>query len=291
MNIEEIRKKALDFIKINSISQASLSRSIGVNVGAFNSFLKGKYQGDNETIAKDLNSYIENYSKKTKSCKDEVFIKTKDSKMVDFVISMAVDEREMAIIYGMPGTGKTMAVKEYASNHPEAILIEADVYTNTRNFFNDLMDRLGITVKHCDIHSKLVDVCAELKRRDTIIIIDEAEHLPVKCLEMIRRIWDYTKVPIILAGTHILVKNLMGKNGELAQLYSRIGGKWIMKGLQDEDREKIFGEHSKLIEEICGVNFRSSKKLFSRATKLAELSEVELDDSVFKEASEMLVLL
>ncbi|MEV9348723.1 ATPase, partial [Klebsiella pneumoniae] len=54
-------------------------------------------------------------------------------------------------------------------------------------------------------------------------LIDEAENLPYRALEVIRRIHDKAGVGVVLAGMPRLIINLKGKRGEYAQLYSRVG--------------------------------------------------------------------
>ncbi len=130
-------------------------------------------------------------------------------------------------------------------------------------------------------------IAKELKRRDVVIFIDEAEHLSVRALEDLRRIWDFSSCPLILFGTEILLKNLIGKNGELRQLYSRIGGKWHLKGLSEAETNEVF---IKGIHAYTKGNFRSSVKLYKRACRLAELHNVKLDKDIIAQAVSMIIL-
>ncbi|HDX6246619.1 TPA: hypothetical protein RPW15_001855 [Campylobacter fetus subsp. venerealis] len=105
----------------------------------------------------------------------------------------------------------------------------------------------------------------------------------------------------------------MGRNKELRQLYSRIGSKWIMKGLSKDECKNYFSslkpsadksafssgftkgtsdyaDCGELIFEWCAGNFRSSAKLYKKALKLSEYYQVPLDKQVIAKASEMVVL-
>ena len=53
--------------------------------------------------------------------------------------------------------------------------------------------------------------------------MDEAELLPYRAVEVLRRIHDRSGVAIVLAGMPRLLINLKGSRGEFAQLYSRVG--------------------------------------------------------------------
>ncbi len=54
------------------------------------------------------------------------------------------------------------------------------------------------------------NIIEKLEQRETILMIDEAEHLPVSSLKVLRRLHDFTETPVILGSTHELLKNLKG---------------------------------------------------------------------------------
>ncbi|WP_201341746.1 ATP-binding protein [Abyssogena phaseoliformis symbiont] len=46
---------------------------------------------------------------------------------------------------------------------------------------------------------------ANFKRSEHVLIIDEAENLTTKSLELIRRLFDFSQVPVVLIGTYTLL--------------------------------------------------------------------------------------
>lgn len=122
---------------------------------------------------------------------------------------------------------------------------------------------------------------------DKVLLIDEAEHLPLKALEDLRRIADFSKTPIILCGTGILLRNLVGRDKELRQLYSRICGKYEFKGLSKEESNEYYGEH---IYDFAKGNFRASSKLFKKALKLAEFKGTAINKEIAAKATQMVIL-
>uniref|UniRef100_UPI001481AD8B AAA family ATPase n=1 Tax=Pluralibacter gergoviae TaxID=61647 RepID=UPI001481AD8B len=62
-----------------------------------------------------------------------------------------------------------------------------------------------------------------LRESGRILMVDEAENLPYRALETLRRIHDKSGIGLVLAGMHRLIINLKGKRGEYQQLYSRVG--------------------------------------------------------------------
>ena len=166
------------------------------------------------------------------------------------------------------------------------VLIEATCHTSAKVLLEDLCEALKIDATG-GLNTKLKAIARFLKSSDKVIMVDEAEHLPLKALEDLRRIYDFSRTPLILCGTEILLKNLMGKNKELRQLFSRICGKWCMQGLSKDESEKIY---TKEIFPYCKGNFRSSAKLYKKALRLAELNGCPIDENVVARALDMVIL-
>lgn len=288
LDLNQVREELEIFLNVQNVSQAALSRALGISGASISTFRKGEYKGNNEELARKIKLYLDDYTSKDKGADTqsvEVY-ESHDKQMADFVINEAVRDKEIAIIVGCAGSGKSTIAKDYARIHPNAILIEATLHSTARVILDELCERLHISGGR-NLHEKVILIAKELKRRDVVILIDEAEHLSVRALEDLRRIWDFSSVPLILFGTEILLKNLMGKNGELRQLYSRIGGKWNMKGLSQEECEALF---VKGIHAYTKGNFRSSSKLYKRACRLAQLHNVKLDKDIIAQACAMIIL-
>lgn len=285
--MQDISQKLADFLANNSISQAALARSIGISPATISQVLKGEYKGDLKGVAQKINNYIGNYTQKPKNeTKEGIKTHTKDMKMVEFIIKEAVREREIGLIYGPAGTGKTTALKHYASTHSNAILIEANPHTTAKALLRRLCVELKLEFSP-DLELSLNAIASFLSNSDRVILIDEGEHLPLKALEDLRRIADFSKTAVILAGTNVLLSNILGANKSLKQLHSRVCGKHQMLGLDKAECDEIFGEY---IYEYSGGNFRNSAKLANRAKRLAELNGVPLDENVVKEALSMIIL-
>lgn len=285
--VEKIRKELEIFMELHNVSQNALARALGINASAISTFRKGEYKGNNEELARKIQLYIQNTSNKKTSTIDssEVF-ETNDKKMADFVINEAYIDGQIALITGEAGSGKSTIVKEYAKNHPNCILIEATLHTTAKVLLEILSERLHLAY-HRSLHDKVVAIAKELSRRDCIVIIDEAEHLPLRALEDLRRIWDFSQKPLVLVGTEILVKNLMGKNGDLKQLYSRIDSRWHLRGCDAKECSACFNEY---VFNYTKGNFRSSSKLFRKAKRLASMHNIEVNEEIVKQAATMIIL-
>lgn len=306
----QLAGEILKFLNKTGMSQNKLAEVIGVNGAYVSGYLKEgsnyKYKSKVESLAKN---YIDNYiTKSDDSASKGAFIITKDVKSINAVINWAVKDRDMAVISGVAGSGKSRAVSEFCSRHPEAILIEATINTSAKTLFRIIASELNITSKG-SIDELIRECATALARLEKIIIIDEAEHLPYRALESLRRLYDFSKTTLVLVGTNRLLLNLTNsKNGnELEQLSSRVGSKWILRGLSwvdelnnkvvDDDLKELCDSYGvtdkqcvKLVGELARGNFRKSVKLLNRAKSLSEAAGVELNELSIKEATKMLLL-
>ncbi|MBE3606112.1 AAA family ATPase [Campylobacter sp. RM13119] len=306
----QLAGEILKFLNKTGMSQNKLAEVIGVNGAYVSGYLKEgsnyKYKAKVESLAKN---YIDNYiTKNDDRANESAFIITKDVKSINAVISWAVKDRDMAVISGGAGSGKSRAIAEFCKKHPEAILIEATINTSAKTLFRIIASELNINARG-SIDELIRECAANLARLGKIIIVDEAEHLPYRALESLRRLYDFSKTTLVLVGTNKLLLNLTSsKSGnELEQLSSRVGSKWILRGLSwvDEDSNVVMNDDLKAVCEAYGVsdkrcvdlveslargNFRKSIKLLNRAKTLSQSAEVTLDSSVIKDAVKMLLL-
>lgn len=310
----DLRDQILEFIEAQGISQNKFADAIGVNSSYLNQYMK---EGENfkyaEKVFVPAKTYIANYIERTSKRKDVElpFLLTRDVRSVFYIIEMAIMEEDMAVICGHAGTGKSRTLREFAKNHPECILIEATISTTARDLFKRISDLLGVTYRPS--LDETTRACADmLKKTERYIIIDEAEHLPYRALELLRRMYDFSKSPLILAGTQKLIKNLTTgsfSHNEYEQLSSRVGGKWEMKGLYfpkienektielDDDLMavcKLFhisdAKVAKTIKQFTKGNFRKTEKLLKRSERLAKSYGTEITKDVIETAVEMLLL-
>ncbi|EAL2231628.1 AAA family ATPase, partial [Campylobacter lari] len=240
--MQDLSKELECFLEQSGMKPSALARAIGASASLISQIKSASYKGDVALWSKKIRDFIANYKDKSEvNITREVLFKSRDFSMATFVMNEAVNEKEIALIFGEAGTGKTTIIKEFIKNKPQSILIEATCHTSVGVMLDELLNALKIEANSNNA-SKLKAIARFLKTNEKILIVDEAEYLPLKALEDLRRIADFARVPLILVGTEILYKNLMGKNKELKQLYSRICGKWMMKGLSEEESNEFFGK-------------------------------------------------
>lgn len=212
-----------DLMTRKGYSQTQVARAVGKSAAVINQYLQGKYAGDVPSIDELARSFINREAEKEKSQKITArFVPTVTSRKGMEVIRYAHLDGDLNVIFGAAGLGKTMILREYAAQHRDALLIEADPGYTARVVLEELCGLLGIS-KRGNMH-ELSEACiAALRDSGRLLMVDEAENLPYRALETLRRIHDKSGIGMILAGMPRLIINLKGKRGEYQQLYSRVG--------------------------------------------------------------------
>lgn len=297
----DIRKELGDYQATHGLSDADVARAVGVSPTTVNLWKHNKYSGDNNRIEAAVKAFLENRTEKDEMDEQIApaklsFIETSIAKKIFEVAKVCHLEHDMGVCYGIAGLGKTSAVKEYARRNPATILIEADLGYSAKVLFQEIARQLFIEPSG-SLHSIFEACVAKLKNSERLIIVDEAEHLPFKALELIRRVYDKADVGVMLCGMPRLVSNLRGKKGEYAQLYSRVGISACLDALKHTDTEALVrsiiptanGICKVFHEECCG-NTRILSKLLARSVRVAGLNHMPLTADVIRETSKMLIV-
>ena len=283
------------FMKERSVSQATISRSTGISTAALSQWLNGSYTGNTDKIDNSIRRFISR-EKERFSKKHIDFVMTNIAGKIFEVARIAHIDCEIGLCYGQAGLGKTQAVKEYARLNTDVILIEADPGYTTKVLFSEIHKKLGLD-GNGSIHSLAEDIIEKLKYSGRLIIIDEAEHLPYRALDLLRRIHDKASIGMLLVGMPVLLSNLRGKRGQYEQLYSRIGIAGKLTALKPEDTQTIVNsvvsDSDKIWEtyhKTSGGNTRVLIKLLTRSIKVAEINRMAVNPEIVRETARMLIV-
>jgi len=277
-----------EFLATHAITQSMLARSIGVSAAQVSQWLKNEYKGDVSGLEVKLADFMRSYTVRGTDDNAIKVVKTADMKGANFIMSEAVICREMCIIAGEAGCGKTTVVKEFVKNNPTAIFLEAIPGMGITSFLTQLCYAVGVGPSRAS-DEMVLTIAKEFRRREAVLVVDEAENLTTATLEAIRRIWDFSGVPTILAGTNNLFTNLKGRNGELLQLYTRFEGVWKFQGLGEEDLAELFGEHAPVISKLT-TNLRRAANIYKKASRLARMENKPLSAAHIHQAASLMIL-
>lgn len=124
---------------------------------------------------------------------------------------------EMAAILGRAGRGKTTAAERVYTINPNTVYV---LYHEDWSYTELLRE---IAFRLCGTRPRFRQVCFEMianemaqKRR--IIMVDEADRMNLKCLNVLRNIHDVCKTPVLMIGE----EDLRNKLGRERRLISRL---------------------------------------------------------------------
>ncbi|OVZ94897.1 ATPase [Yersinia frederiksenii] len=270
-----------DLMDKKGYSQTQVARTFGKSSAVISQYLKGIYPGDVRGIDELARNFIVREAEKEKSRRiTPRYVPTVTSRKGLEVIRLAHLDGEINVIYGAAGLGKTMILREYAAQHRDALLIEADPGYTARVVLEELCGLLGLS-KRGNMH-ELSEACiAALRDSGRLLMVDEAENLPYRALETLRRIHDKSGIGLVLAGMPRLIINLKGKRGEYQQLYSRVGlALCIGESLPQEDISEMAismlpdAESPDVGEALFRCSHGNARRLFKLVRGVSRHSEI-----------------
>lgn len=298
---QALQQKLAEFKAKSGMNQTQLARGIGTSPASISMYLNGTYAdkgGNYETIEPKIEAFLE--VQKSKAQREELvlgFVSTKTTRRISEVMRDAHEAGDTVVIYGQAGLGKTQAVKNYCEKNPAAILIEA----NPSFTALVLMRKLAAAAKVSTVGSLndlFESVSDRLRDSGRLIMVDEAENLPLRALEIIRRLHDDTGCGLVLSGMPRLVANLRGKHGELVQLYSRVSVALNLgDSMPDEELEQIARAAmpeaddetiAELVKHSNG-NTRQMSKLMRGAVRTANKNGIKMQSGIVKKYSSLII--
>lgn len=228
------------FNRNTGTSDRVVSQNIGFSQTVISQWLNGKYTGNTVEVEKALTEFLNVQDDRVIFGKITVpFVATENAKMISAVIRRAQLDKNIALIIGDSGTGKTYGIENWVNNFQRSsILIRVNVTFNPKILISELHKVLGLG-GHGSKNSMLTDCIKTLKDTDRVVIIDEADLLSVASIEMMRALHDESGIGIVMLGLPEIAEAVRGSRGELARINTRIANFSRLKSLSIEDTASI----------------------------------------------------
>lgn len=290
----DLRAELQELMSNKNYSMAFVANATGIAKSTLSMWINNSYKGDNSKIADKINNFVQLEKERTND--DE--LKICDISILKYIFEIAKlchTKGKIGVCAGRAGLGKTVAVKEYVKQNLNAILIESDSGYTAKSLLLEIHKRLGLSGKGCcyDLMSEVVN---KLNHSGRLLIIDEAENLPYRALEITRRIHDKTGVGVLLVGRNVLFENLRGYNNQYDQLYSRVKYHKFLDRLLIQDVIKILNstnQDTNLAEvylQYSDGNTRKLEHLISHSISIAKFNgKAAVDSAVVKKTSKLLM--
>lgn len=213
---------------------------------------------------------------------DLSFIVTRQVREMAAMCYSLIETREMGVVYGDPGVGKTytaihMVAKWQERGYPKIIYTEVDVGSTPSGIAKKILKILAdLRPANAADTARIIENLTQEQELE-LIILDEAERLNRHSLDMVRSIYDRTGVPILLIGMTDILQKLRSHK----KFYSRIGIAYCFKPLTfnqmteyiDELHPLFKSTNNNTLPDLLRFLYESTRGEFRRINRLVKQTE------------------
>lgn len=233
-------------------SQNKACAQVGISAAVMSPLKKGTYLGDANAQIDKLISYFRVKEEAATIASAGVlteYVPTSISSKVYDVIRNCQLKGGLAVACGDAGIGKTMAAKRFLHDHPNDTIYVAlnPCLTTVKSLLKILCNKMNISDRTND---EMWLSLANKLRDGMVIVIDEAQHCPIRTLEALRALTDYfaelgQTLGIAFIGNTETANAWGGKKkAEFAQISNRTRQKKVYSTalIRREDIQLLFPE-------------------------------------------------
>lgn len=295
MTQQTLQDRYREFKRNTGTTDKAVAQTIGYTPGVISSWLKEKYTGANAEVEKAISEYLAIQADSDEFGKIEVpFVPTYNAKMISAVIKRAQLDKNIALIIGDSGTGKTYGISNWVTRYQRtSVHVSVDVTFNPKILISELHKTLGLG-GHGSKNSMLKDCVESLRSTDRIVLIDEADLLSITSIELLRALHDKSGVGLVMLGLPVLAETVRGSRGELARVNTRIVNYRKLEPLSLEDAAAIIqtlipdsDAFAKTFYTLSKGNARLLGNLLKNVVRVHRESGHEISTSLIEKCFEM----
>ena len=223
-----------------SIAQASREIGDGVSAATLSRWLRGIYDGDVAAVAERIEAWL-----LTRRAGDALSLakagldkhaETDAATMIDDALSYAHWSKDIVLIHGPSGRGKTRAAERYRATHSGVFYMPATrAMTKMAGLLSCLGEAVGVYPVSVSALNWERAIIARLREGNSLVILDEAHHLRDGLLDELRCIRDIAGCGLGLIGDNAVLM----KVGRCPQILGRTGIRLNLKHLAAADVSAI----------------------------------------------------
>ena len=285
---QEVKARLESLMAARGWSQRKAAEQVGVSQAAMSRWFANRYESPDA-----MNSRVAGWLEQRRQAW-EGLIPSEGYQVIQEVCSACQEKRRFGVVIGPPGNGKTEGLKAYERDHDDVLLILCDSSMTPKVLLEEICGETGGTTAELMRH-------ARARSEGRLILIDEADTLPVRSLETLRRVYDFGRCGMIFAGEprlEHLLRRSPGTKDNLARMYSRVDYFVGVTEPAAADVHTYLDAHGvtdpaarKLIAQVGGkASFRAADRLTQRSKELAALNGQQVTEAVVRLASKRVIL-
>jgi len=241
-------------------SKSECARRADIAIGTLSQYYDGVYNGRYDNVSARVERWLESVEELTEAAaripQAPGFIDTPTSRELTETLLYAQMMPEMVVVTLGAGMGKTMTATEYCRVRPHAYMVTMRPTTSTvHGMLLELAQALDITERNPAKLDRAIGDKLKRNGRNTLLIVDEAQHLGDNAVNQLRYFLDCYEVGIGLLGNEELYGRFGGSKATpaYAQIHRRIGKR--MKRLQP------FGGDVEALIDAWAISDEQTRKL------------------------------
>ncbi|MCR6661863.1 MAG: AAA family ATPase [Luteimonas sp.] len=247
-----------------SISQQKIAREIGTGVSAptLSQWLNGNYTGDNDKIEQRVRSWYDTYlERRARAGLPDApgFFETTTTERIESTLRYGQLAQDMVVIVGPAGVSKSATCAQYCIIAPSVYMATMTPATaSVLGCLRAIATSMGIRDVPATGSGIQDVIVAKLRGSNGLLIVDEAQHLSIQALDMVRSLHDATLVGIALVGNEYVYTRMTGgrRAPYLDRLYSRIGKRLALRLPNDADVDALIAAW-KITDSACRAHIRA----------------------------------
>lgn len=226
-----VRKEFLEAVGQDGRPLARIAPETGIAYQTLAAWRQGSYAGNTARVAHAVQAWLNGREARARAKaalpnNEPQFVMTRTASRIWEILEFCQATPTIGVVIGNAGVGKTQALRGYQKQYPQTTWIatmmpcHASIYAS----LCEIARSLGL-FRDGRASALTMRILERLQGTRGMLMIDEAQHLPVEALDQVRGLFDAAGIGIVLAGNRQLDANmgLERRRDQLAQIASRVG--------------------------------------------------------------------